>query len=367
MSDLNFTSSEDLKRIVRGNTDKRITYILGAGASAGYSPGTKIKPPVVRDLFNRESNDLVHQVLNESRHKSVYTNREFFMKEVAESFDGDLEAFLSSLYKKNSDSKVFSNVLLYLQELFSEIGNHYVSNNNYSKLIQVTEANLGKNWSVISFNYDTLFEQAYKEVDMHPGKDFLSLPNYELEPKLLKIHGSTNFYHIHDIDTPHYQEMAVFSDDYLFKKMMSDGVSGSFPVLVSDIKPPSPIRAQRLNEKRDQRINTARYMSPLMLIPMHAESVPSNSFFSKMVRKAVEEISNADYVVAIGYNFGDDTFTSALKKEEHSSKLILVGLESSRENLMSSKGYEKVTEIWGKENVSVLEADGFDGLIKAIY
>lgn len=197
-----FISKDELSQkiaSIQTNPDERISIIFGAGASYGYSNDLTFQAPIVRKLFSR-FNLVVKNIIDKAEHSFVKNNSSDFERAI-KNHNNDLEEYLSTLYSQNNEDNIFGNFLIYLEDLFFFASNRFQNDVNYYRMLINRMWNLHgkKQWSLISFNYDTILEQSYLLAGRDPRKrTFKALSEYhELNPVLIKMHGSINFRYIY--------------------------------------------------------------------------------------------------------------------------------------------------------------------------
>ncbi len=184
---------------------RKLTVILGAGASAGINSGRttltspQFKSPLTKELFNQSPSFAT--VLNK------YPQAQQLSNVILRQLNKNPNLSLEQVFKFYSDrllggensiiTKQFLQIPLYLNDLLGEVSQHYTTNPyEYSVLVnnclEKTDAVL-----FLSLNYDTLLEKALAT----PGNNFSNESDYISNPKwaLAKIHGSVNWYK--EIDT----------------------------------------------------------------------------------------------------------------------------------------------------------------------
>ncbi|MES2007223.1 MAG: hypothetical protein V4436_03930 [Patescibacteria group bacterium] len=363
-------SPQETKKKLRdfvSNSPGKITFIFGAGASAGYSNESgRVRPPVVLDLLN-EKNEFVAEAL--TLHPRIAFNRPMIEAELA-NFDYDLESYLSDLYGRDKDDTLFSEMMAYLQTIFARASREidYNSNNYKDLLFFLKEKRAHKKWSLISFNYDTLLEQSFKMIDRsRKSRTFATQQDYlQINPPVIKIHGGVNFrYTFIDLNKdlePHDLLLQMLEDD-------------REPELYLELLGLTAYSSDFHNRLKGKDVNNAdvyysKYDFPLMMVPVHGASISKNSFFTKMLDQAVEELKDSELVVAIGYNFGDNTLTDLLKKLNLNDKeIILVGTNNHPESLGVKKeehiSYKRAAEIWG--TTRIFDGNGFGEFTNCLF
>ncbi len=183
-----------------GTLKTKKLIILGAGASFDYSfdPNSKTKefnPPLANDLFS----DNFMKVI------SKYSGAMNLSPEIILASRHDIESYFQEQWQKILETHnpiLFSNLIniqFYLHHLFEEITSMNLNKreNNYWALAKKAHeytTSTGEHIAVVSFNYDTLFEEAltkqvkYEFDNMNNYIDFASR-----KILLFKPHGSYNW------------------------------------------------------------------------------------------------------------------------------------------------------------------------------
>jgi hypothetical protein len=363
-------SPQETKQKLRdfaSNSPGKISFIFGAGASAGYTNNADIpRPPVVADILN-DKNELVARAL--SQHSNVAFHRSLIKAELV-NFNNDLEEYLSDLFARDKDDTLFSDMLSYLESIFAA-ASHEIDqeNNNYRKLFYfLKEKRANNKWSLISFNYDTILEQSFKLIDRSRlRRDFETDENYaKTNPPIIKVHGGINYRYQFDK-----VEKGLETHDVLLQ-MLEDGRPVESYLEVQGLKDYIPDFHRRLKSKNDKQeeFYFSRYNFPLMMIPVHGTSISKNSFFAQKLLEAKEEIKDSELVISIGYNFGDICFTKALEDLALAGKeLILVGTNSSPDSLVQQKekhvSYLKTSKLW--DSIRIFDGSGFAEFADSLF
>jgi hypothetical protein len=103
------------------------------------------------------------------------------------------------------------------------------------------------------------------------------------------------------------------------------------------------------------------------MIPIHATKKPENHYFVDMLSKAKNEIESSTLIIAIGYNFGDESFCNEIKKIDLSKKeLILVSTSKLYEDPENHIGFKNAFNVWKTSKISLFKGDGFSKFVTAI-
>ncbi len=363
-------SDEELKSIFidfARNSDYKLSVILGAGASFGYSrtDGYIFRPPAVSELLN-DANPLVKSVIEKPEHVSVKGQRAHIERSI-KGFGGDLEAYLSDIYSNDKADNLFPSMLRYLEDIFTIASKNIdLDDNHYKTLLnRIRDLRGPRPWSILTFNYDTLLEQSIVDLPRFiPGRTFLSDENYiNPNPRVLKMHGGVNLRYI-TLPEPTMADSTSFHD--VFTEMMNtqEPINSYLEVKATD----SAVPGFRVYRKFKDLPEQITYNFPLMMIPIHTVVRSENSFFARQIEFAKSEISQSKLIIAIGYQFGDNTFMEALSDVNlQESILILVGSRNLIEQTTESRAYKAALKVWPAHNIRIYDREGFGNFVDALY
>lgn len=364
-------SSGEVKKIFTKfarHSDSKLTIILGAGASFGYSrtKNYTFQPPSVSQLLEPDNNHVVRSVIEKPEHSAIKGQRGH-IKRTIKNLDDDLEAYLSDLYTNDTANDLFPRMLRYLEDIFAFASrNADLDDNHYKSLLNRTRDLRGvRKWAIITFNYDTLLEQSMQDMlSFIPRRVFEKDSDYlGSNPKIIKIHGGVNLRYISAIP-PEMNTRPSFHD--IFTEMMDNKnpVKNYLEIMESGLSVPSFTDHRTFKDVGGRMVCNF----PLMMIPIHTSTRTENSFFSRQIDLAKEEVSGSELVIAIGYQFGDNAFIDSLKELDlKKSTLILVGSKHLLEETINSKAYKEASKVWPKENIRIYDEDGFGKFVDALY
>lgn len=183
--------------VVTGDYDETILIVLGAGASFDFNDGSlpvRVKLPLTKDIFSDEFSSI----------RNRYHGAQSLYNSLVDI--NDLEAFFQrkwNLLARSYNPKLMRELIscqFYFQELFFQLSilSSVISPNYYAALVHQMRdyAALKRNrvrFLVVSFNYDTLFEQ---QVEKEFGYDFKAIESYDAPNRLIqvfKLHGSCDW------------------------------------------------------------------------------------------------------------------------------------------------------------------------------
>jgi len=177
--------------------------IIGAGASHDYSTFSPKRPPITKELVDASHLDstlikkypLVSHLLSEVESDVNIHNKGF-------------EEALFAIKKRSGHISEIQSQLValqfYLQELFETISVGCQNINNYKILQQRITTYSGGKACVVSFNYDSLFEDSIEGGHFEKMNDYVGG-----NLKLIKLHGSHDWVYVN-----HRDAMPLFSDNY---------------------------------------------------------------------------------------------------------------------------------------------------------
>jgi hypothetical protein len=222
--------------------DESILVVLGAGASFDFTADEIThRPPMVRDLFSDAHSEL----------RKLYGEVDSIFQSARGQFD--LETFLQRRWDMLQDS--YNPVLLrklvgvqyYLHHLFFRLSIlcRNAEHNNYRSLVQhmhdYAATKQGRvRFIVVSFNYDTLFEDAVRKElnwEYNQVSDYTDPDRYI---QVYKVHGSANWARAHPlfsstINHDHYfSELAKQVTDDLADLSETLGHFNSDTIVLSD-------------------------------------------------------------------------------------------------------------------------------------
>lgn len=209
--------------------------IIGAGASYGYNTiNTKrepFHPPLANDIFSQKFDEF----LDGFQGAKNFASNSNFTTDIEHFFQKNWDRV--SNYSIHDEATLLSliNTQYYLSSLFLKIssfqkGNRY---NLYQNLIQLINEYLsnkkkGEKVLIVSFNYDTLLEEALESFKHYTFNDVNEYVDYKNRDILVfKPHGSCNWFremNISQIDSTSSIELNLAqTSKYLFKNRLTLG------------------------------------------------------------------------------------------------------------------------------------------------
>ncbi|TSC72616.1 MAG: hypothetical protein G01um101438_333 [Parcubacteria group bacterium Gr01-1014_38] len=181
---------------------KRLTIILGAGASYSVNPDGKAldtpgyRPPLAHEIFrgSREFRVILNkyplaELLASDIDRRIKQNRQGVgLEQILRSYEQEVTAGRDSHIARQ-----FLQIPLYLNELFGEITTHFTKQpDEYNNLVNIALGHLDE-VLFLTLNYDNLFEIALSRIS---SVDFSAEHHYTHDDKwkLVKLHGSVNWY-----------------------------------------------------------------------------------------------------------------------------------------------------------------------------
>jgi hypothetical protein len=276
--------------------------IFGAGASYDYSLLGKIAP-LTKQLVDNEflHSDLLEKytgsgdLLSEIIHQVRANNRNF-------------EEVLAEIKERTKDSQQmrahFVALEFYLKELFKRISLKKQAINNYKALINHINTYSNGKALVVSFNYDSLFEDSL--LSGKPKKmDDYTTGNI----KIFKLHGSHDWTYIHRFSELERKHLGI--KDY--------GIGGGFdfclknPDFLEQIKKKEGYEYPPIHEKEfeDEKERSDFFQFPAIAMPLTGKdsyiSPPNHN------KKLEQGLSEVDRILIIGWRAGDPLLLKTLK------------------------------------------------------
>lgn len=199
-------------------------YLLGAGASKAYDQSPSgCRMPLAREVFatfeklDISSNPwvLIGNIINYARDKKHIPILEVFKKNYdIEAFHSEVEADLIEAIKKNGDNHGNTPEIIQMHSVYTQLGCFFsclinvIQNGPTSQAHRSFAAQINNEDTVITFNWDTLLDRALNESGrwttesgygfapceiFRDGWEPLVKSNPTSGPKLIKLHGSTNW------------------------------------------------------------------------------------------------------------------------------------------------------------------------------
>lgn len=320
-----------------GSARTKKMIILGAGASSDFGTiNNGINIPLTNDLFNDGIliNNFPGAVNLKPKILTAVDNGESLEDFFQEKWDevtqkGDLD-----LLYKLINTQYF--IQLYFWSISQQLQNHYP--NNFTRLLRHVQNYLKdkdekENIGVISFNYDTLFENALKNIfdyEYKTPEDYVYLKEYNfsnLKPVMFfKPHGSWNWVHTFEKrladnaaqfgNVPSmakfvYESQLTFAD-LIFsiapKLERSDNILSEIPSLYMD-----NFKIIQYNEE----MNYGFY--PNLLIPFSdKDNILMPKFHESLMRLKMEEVEE---ILIIGWKGTEKYFNSLLKMKMGNRKI----------------------------------------------
>jgi hypothetical protein len=184
--------------------------ILGAGASYDYSPHAQ-PAPLMKDLVSQA---FLHgpSFTEYPEAAALLSDVTYPVLKLQRNFEDVLQSIKEDAGNHPHRKAQFVALEFYFQNLFREISTRAHPINNYQTLIsKINDFNQGKA-HIITFNYDTLFEQSagvgmWQEINAYTRNEL----------KLIKLHGSHDWVYISDRGDLDYQWRG-YANDFDFYK-----------------------------------------------------------------------------------------------------------------------------------------------------
>jgi hypothetical protein len=294
-----------------------ILVVLGAGASKdsnrklGGRGNDDIRMPLANELFADRPEFEAQLTAFPAVRPVVERLRDSVRGEFAEGIEAALEVLREEAADDPMRGVQLNAVLFYLHAIMSEAEAGWVrATSGVSNLAELldrlrnTQSTSGEPVRVVSFNYDTLIDSAFKDalsIDVEED-DFLDAYTARKDFRLYKVHGSINWAQVVNNKTD-------YSGDYLARaqrliklgrdlKPASDAIAlarGGDPTLVADA------RGQR------------HVSMPAMALPLTSKSdfvMPS-----KHVKQLRTDLQSVRRVIVIGWKAADERLLDVWREE----------------------------------------------------
>lgn len=296
---------------------KKLTVILGAGASYSLNPDPKAldnqgyRPPLAADIFrgNTEFRRILNRFplaenLASDIDRKIRQNREGMgLEQILKEYETILNSGNESIIARN-----FLQIPLYLNELFGEISQLFTKQpDEYNNLVTQTTDKLDE-VMFLTLNYDTLLEIS---LSRNFGIDFASEEQYINENgwSLIKLHGSTNWYH-------------------LFETQIQDPTPEKYLQMLKTVATPLPLQKEftmSISSGYGLKNIGNSFIYPALTVPVDGKydiNCPESH-----QTKAKEFLTGCHNYLIIGTSGNDQDLLDLLKSHVRSAHVMLVGRE----------------------------------------
>lgn len=316
-----------------------ILYILGSGASVDfYRKGYGWEPPFIQsDIIHTPlptSNNFLNkaierEILKEGHYSKlwIFIDKEYKIgfKDLEKGINLNIEDLYRNLDQKEKEAyepqgefkkewvelyQAKSDLVKIIEELLSSFCRHFGLCFNHERLVKKI---INDNANVISFNWDTLIDEALYNTGewfYHDGYGFTFYRMYQDGKEfkeagkskcyLLKPHGSINWFKYVDI---HWSDKNGFTAEVVKEEEMNQTGFFTFSRRLSK----DTLRGHR--HPRNQRLYLGQYYRPLLKAPCRVNIVPpglKRKEFPEIWIKIRKLLAEADEVVAIGFSFNNN-------------------------------------------------------------
>ena len=308
-------------------------FVFGAGASQGSQEGSSVpddkKAPLVDELFSPQY-----------RTSTVFLSDEEFAECRQGTLDcGSVEQWLSERWErveslkeewnKFAERALFGKLTLHLWLLLQGISDTYTDANGYSVFLKRLRSR-DEPFAFISFNYDTLLDQA---VQSRFGITLLALDDY-LSFGLIKPHGSVNWILPQRPTDP---KIKVGAHEDVRLHVATERLFNGPPISLQDLAvyPPRPSSS---SQPFLVLFSTpgAQYSYPLLFMPLTTKLYPIVSdFYERVIVKGKELLSQATQIYLIGYRAADGIVKEMFQEVGPGTAIHIVGHGSAGEVMTS--------------------------------
>lgn len=302
-------------------------FIFGAGASLGAQEKAgitaKTTPPLTQDLFSPNYKDSAEAVGLPNPHLDMY--REELKKakslEVWLTEKWERVKRISSPAHKRAELNEFGKITFYIWRLLQGVSTAYNTDLTvYRHLLRKIRAKK-EEYGLITFNYDTLLDQAVQE---EFACALVDLDDYE-QVRYIKLHGSINWL------------IKKRPEDRTINRVDSAGASDCFRILASNMYKdaalsvaglmvigPSSETMNNLNGLINVMNATEAYY-PLLFLPVTTKQYAYvHGFEEKVMQQARNMLSKAEHIYLIGYQAQDEIIRDVLSGVRKDTPLQVV-------------------------------------------
>lgn len=325
--------------------DKKTVLIFGAGASYDIDPGV-IGMPLSKNLYRSQvEDDLVSQALRAWPNLWRYSSSMNKLID-SEKYQGDVEKYLADLWRSAHGTTrvaleprdiVVSSFfyLLWMCSLFEQEG-WANKPNNYSRLFGVLNSPSPPFHisDVISFNYDTVLDHDFRDRYNVQNSVQAYLDKRWGRPRLIKPHGSANWYVI----CPVTDKLKVLISD---QGDVNEKVRTLSTVLLDvgweleDVRITNTARDVQDKLETNYGESADNVQRPVMILPLVDKSATIDEGFKPISQAMQDAINQADQVILIGYQGKDNDFRQVLRdrKSSHPLTISVVGTRRSAKSI----------------------------------
>ncbi len=300
---------------------KKLTIILGAGASHSLNPDPKsldnqgYRPPLARDIFagSREFRGILNkyplaEILASDIDRRIRQNKDGVgLEQILKTY----EQFLRD-GKDGAITRQFLQIPLYLNELFGEITTHFTKQpDEYNNLVNLALSHLDE-VLFLTLNYDNLLEIPLSrnfDIDFSKEEHYIKQEGWSL----VKLHGSINWY----------KQFSSFQ--------IQDKNDGEYFRLLKTSSLPIPLQENFVLISMNGYGN--KYISDTPVYP--ALTVPVDGKYDincpeSHQEKARKFLADCHNYLIIGTSGNDQDLLDLLKSHVRSARVMLVGREEER-------------------------------------
>ncbi len=309
------------------------TFIFGAGASYGCLAADRnpnLRAPLIDGLFD-------DSLMN---YCSPLSPVEFKECQVAVKACGSLEKWLTQRWEavdglkqptsKSGEMAFFGRVTFYLWALLQQISFTYLNAfsgvNAYSDFLTRLKAK-DEEFSLISFNYDTLLDMAFVYIF---GNALRSIEDYSAG-HYIKPHGSVNWLiRVRSKGS----ETSPNADVNLLTATI--GMYGASPLNIQDVRVFSPRDGSIHGFGNACNVLSSQFFYPALFMPLTAKLYQRiEGFYETVIERGRDYLSKASDICLIGYRAADDVFKEMIRDVPSGTKVHVVGGGNASEVMKS--------------------------------
>jgi len=338
-------------------------FVFGAGASRGaqdqkiFKEGHEQRAPLINELFRPYYL------------KGLVSGLSLDLPECQEAAKkaGSLEKWLTSKWDsisqigveklRRAEKSWFGNINLYIWNVLNYVSQSYPNAQGYGQFLTKLREK-AEDFGLVSFNYDTLMDQAYQDVfqkSLSEGKAYLS-------EDIVKLHGSINWFlksREGDDSLPHARHRG---DTSVRVRLIAENFYNGGPLEMNKLEVIDPKHSSLKNLDVVMSYFSSGNFYPLLFMPLVGKMYDTVSGFSNLVlAKAEEMFRKASDIYLIGYSASDSIIHDLVRLAPPKTKLHVVGMGSAKkiashvisqnrnleEGLISDRGFQDFINNYG--------------------
>lgn len=313
-------------------------FVFGAGASKGAQSITldkQYQAPLANELFAPQYQDYAVQTLLTPDVMEQYR--------LESDNVGSVEKWLTQKWDKinsyQSSSKIrrerssFGHITFYVWRLLQQISSVRQANSYEVFISKLTNSDRDEDFGLVSFNYDTMLDQAVINYCKTP---LINLDSYK-KVNYIKPHGSINwFIKPRNIDPPVPRERNF--DLATRINLAAEHMFNGPPLSLNNMEILSPTNPDLMNQKHLDQLFMMfdnKYFYPLVLVPLLSKLYSHIEDLNELIMSEGKRLmSKASEIYFIGYQGADDIIFEMLQEAKWNTPLHVIGRNAESVDLI---------------------------------